>query len=178
MEGVMPQQLEVWLDRSPRRPEDSYLRKAPKIVRCRNEQAHAPSYRRKIEESRAHRHRYQSPLAQWAAAFEEAEARQIADAHVTGTEAKFRKLAREWSRETSNVSSVGVLTSHPKYREIVRLGWDVVPFLLADLQRSQGFWFTALNEITGIRPFDPSEGGNSRRMAEAWINWGKRKGII
>ena len=177
----MPQQLEVWLDRPLRRPEDSYLRKAPKVVKCRNEEAHAPSYRGKKKDtghiqSRVHRYKYQSAFAQWTAAFEEA--RQGADAGATDTQSRFRKLAREWSRETSNISSVGALTSHPKYREIVDLGWDVVPFLLADLQRNQGFWFTALNEITGIRPFDPSEGGNSRRMAEAWINWGKRKGII
>ena len=97
---------------------------------------------------------------------------------VNTVEARFRTLAKEWSRDVSNVSSVGVLTSHPKYKQIVRLGWDVVPFLLVDLQSNRGFWFTALNEITGIRPFDSSDAGNSRRMTEAWIKWGRRKGII
>jgi hypothetical protein len=100
------------------------------------------------------------------------------DSAEVPVEARFRELANEWSSEVSNVSSVGVLTSHPKYQEIVRLGWGVVPFLLADLQQDRGFWFTALNEITGIRPFDPSDAGKTKRMTEAWVNWGKRKGII
>ena len=96
----------------------------------------------------------------------------------TNLEARFRKLANEWLSEISAVSSVKVLTSHPKYQEIICLGWDVVPFLLSDLQQNQGFWFTALNEITGIRPFDPGDAGKSNKMTEAWIQWGKKKGII
>ena len=93
-------------------------------------------------------------------------------------EQRFRNLADEWSRETSTVSSVTALVSHPKYREIIRLGWEVVPCLLLDLQKKGDFWFPALAEITGIRPFDPSDAGKSKRMAAAWLAWGKKKGLI
>ena len=92
-------------------------------------------------------------------------------------EQKFRRLAGEWSRDVGNVSSVSAMTSHPKYREIVKLGWDAVPLMLADLREKRGFWFSALHEITKIRPFDPSDAGNSKRMSDAWLSWGKNKKI-
>jgi hypothetical protein len=92
--------------------------------------------------------------------------------------ARFCKLADEWSNEVGNISSLSALTSHQKYREIVKLGWDVVPFLLLDLQRNHRFWLPALQEITRIRPFDPSDSGNYQRMTEAWVEWGKKKRII
>ena len=96
----------------------------------------------------------------------------------TSIETRFHELADEWSKSTRHVSSVEDLTSHPSYRQIIRLGWDVVPLLLADLQQNRRFWFPALYAITNVRPFDPSDAGNGRRMTDAWIQWGKRKGFI
>jgi hypothetical protein len=91
---------------------------------------------------------------------------------------RFHQLAAEWSREVQNVSSLTAMAEHPKYRQIVDLQWDVVPFLLTDLQRNKRFWLPALHEITGIQPFDPSDAGNSKRMMSAWIKWGKNKRYI
>jgi PAS domain-containing protein len=93
-------------------------------------------------------------------------------------EERFRKLADEWARETSTISSVDALVSHPKYQDIIRLGWDVVPVLLRDLQNNGDFWFPALAEITGLRPFDRRDAGKSIKMTAAWISWGKKRGII
>jgi hypothetical protein len=101
----------------------------------------------------------------------------IAEAQETVAE-RFHRLAAEWSKEVQNVSSLTAMTAHPKYRQIVDLKWDVVPFMLIDLQENHGFWFPALREITGIQPFDPSEAGNSKRMINAWVRWGKRKQLI
>ncbi len=173
-----------WLERPTRpRPEVSYLRKSTKGVRCRNEIAHAcvsPTDRVFVH---SHWHTIQHPLRWVATTRPEEDVVSMRDffgaaAPAANVEVRFHKLATEWLKAVGSVSSVEALTSHPKYREIVRLGWDVVPFLLADLQQGRGFWFTALNEITGIRPFDPSDAGKSKRMTEAWIIWGKRKGII
>lgn len=97
---------------------------------------------------------------------------------VLDVKQQFYKLADEWEQETQSVSSIPVLTSHPSYRRIIKLGWNVVPFLLLDLQMNRRFWFPALNEITGIRPFDPSDAGDSERMLEAWVRWGKKKQLI
>jgi hypothetical protein len=91
---------------------------------------------------------------------------------------RFHRLAAEWSREVQNVSSLTAMVAHPKYRQIVDLGWEVVPFLLTDLQRNKRFWLPALHEITEIQPFDSSDAGNSKRMMNAWIKWGKNKRYI
>jgi hypothetical protein len=99
-------------------------------------------------------------------------------APAVNVESRFRQLATEWKNETGNVSSLTALIAHPKYREIVKLDWEVVPFLLRDLQDNHGFWFPALREITNITPFDPSDEGNSKRMTKAWIQWGKKKRFI
>ena len=91
---------------------------------------------------------------------------------------RFHRLAAEWSKEIQNVSSLTIMTEHPKYRQIVSLGWDVVPFLVLDLQRNRRYWLPALQEITGIQPFDRSDMGNGKRMMEAWTRWGKNKHYI
>jgi len=91
------------------------------------------------------------------------------------TEEIFRQLAREWSSEVRAVSSLTAMASHPKYRQIVKLGWSVVPLLIADMKQNKRFWTPALREITGIQPFDPSDAGNSKIVIEAWVNWGKNK---
>lgn len=93
-------------------------------------------------------------------------------------ETRFLELADRWSRTTAHISSVEDLVSHPDYQAIINLGWDVVPLLLKDLQKNKRFWFPALTAITKVRPFDPSDAGNGRRMTDAWIKWGKRKGLI
>lgn len=100
----------------------------------------------------------------------------VQPAESVGT--RFYRLAADWSANTRHISSVSDLASHPSYQAIINLGWEVVPLLLSDLKRNKRFWFPALFAITKVRPFDPSDAGNSRRMTEAWIMWGKRKGLI
>src|SRR5579859_72676 len=90
----------------------------------------------------------------------------------------FRKLSSQWSVETSHVTSVSKLTAHPSYQAIIKLGWEVVPLMLQDLQENRGFWYPALSAITGIRPFDEKAAGNSRLMTRAWLDWGRKKGLI
>jgi hypothetical protein len=35
----------------------------------------------------------------------------------------------------------------------------------------------ALPDITGENPVAPSDAGNIRKMSEAWLTWGRDKGI-
>src|SRR5271157_2234093 len=81
---------------------------------------------------------------------------------------RFHRLADEWSKDIASISSLDAMVSHPNYQEIIKLGWDVVPYLLTDLQQNKRFWFPALAEITKIRPFDLRDAGNGKRMIEAW----------
>lgn len=97
---------------------------------------------------------------------------------VLNTEARFRWLADEWSAKTMHISSVSDLMNDARYQQIIGLGWDVLPFMLDDLQKKKRFWFPALAAITGVRPFDPADLSSPRRMTEAWLNWGRRKGLI
>lgn len=90
-------------------------------------------------------------------------------------EERFLRLADEWEQEVSSISSLTAMVAHPKYREIVDLKWSVVPFLIGDLRRNRRFWLPALEEITGIQPFDSSDSGNTKRMVDAWVRWGKYK---
>lgn len=105
------------------------------------------------------------------------QAKVVADDRPT-IEQRFRKLADDWSRETMHISSASDLIKDKNYQEIIGLGWDVVPYLLADLKSNKRFWFPALAAITGVRPFDKGDSNNPRRMTEAWTRWGKWKGLI
>lgn len=97
---------------------------------------------------------------------------------VVNIEAKFRRLADEWSEKTMHVSSASDLINDTRYQQIIDLGVDVLPYLLDDLRRNKRFWFPALAAIAGVRPFDPGDLSNPRRMTEAWLKWGRRKGLI
>jgi hypothetical protein len=101
-------------------------------------------------------------------------AKVVADDRPT-TEHRFLQLASELSSETRNISSLTAIALHPKYRQIVDIGWDVVPHLIYDLQKNKRYWLPALAEITKLRPYDSADEGNSKIMIDAWVNWGKKK---
>jgi hypothetical protein len=91
-------------------------------------------------------------------------------------EMRFRRLAAAWQEAVAYQSSSTVRNNHPAYREIIRLGPPVLPFLLRDLEEHQTHWFCALREITGADPIPESASGNIPAMAEAWVRWGKDNG--
>ena len=93
-------------------------------------------------------------------------------------DSRFHQLADAWSSDTSHISSTRDIVANQNYQEIIAQGWDVVPLLLKDLRENKRFWFPALAAITNVRPFDPSDAGNGKRMTDAWIKWAKRKGLI
>jgi hypothetical protein len=62
-------------------------------------------------------------------------------------------------------------------RELVALGDPVVPQILAELKREpNAAWFTVLAEITGEDPIPPEMAGRVEAMAQAWLDWGRRRG--
>ena len=58
------------------------------------------------------------------------------------------------------------------------MGWPAVPLILEELQREPDQWFWALEAITEENPVPPEARGNVRHMAQAWLEWGKQKGIV
>jgi hypothetical protein len=91
-------------------------------------------------------------------------------------EQRFRRLAAVWHAATDYLSSMEKSDRHPAYQEIIRLGPEVVPLLLRDLEDHHSHWFSALEAITGADPIPDSAGGNIPKMVEAWLRWAKSNG--
>lgn len=103
-----------------------------------------------------------------------------AAAHIDpeGLKRQFTALAEQWHDETGHMSSAISFTQHPAYLRIIGMGPAVVPFILEDLQRTRAHWFTALRLITGANPIRPEDKGNVQRLADAWIAWGRERGLV
>lgn len=91
---------------------------------------------------------------------------------------RFQELAERWQDEAGSLSSVTKRVMHPSYQAIVGMGRDVVPILLHDLQHHRRDWFWALSAITQENPIDPADAGKVDKMISAWVNWGKKKGLL
>ncbi len=94
-----------------------------------------------------------------------------------GDAEKFLALAEAWRRDVQFVSSVTEMVLHPAYQRIIGMGAVVVPHLLRELERRPDHWFWALHAITGADPVKPEDRGKLKKMAEAWIKWGKEQGL-
>lgn len=91
-------------------------------------------------------------------------------------EERFRRLEATWVAEAGHHSSTTKLINHPAFREIVRMGQAVVPFLLRDLEIKPRLWVWALPEITKADPVPASDRGNIAKMGEAWLRWARANG--
>lgn len=92
-------------------------------------------------------------------------------------EQRFRKLEAQWKADIEFISDAGKIVNHPAFKAIIALGDEVVPLLLRDLESHPSLWVWALPEITGENPILATEGGNIRRMSDAWLKWGREKGL-
>lgn len=92
---------------------------------------------------------------------------------VETIEEHFRRLEATWRAETGHLSSSSKIIGHPAFREIVRMGQAVIPFLLRDLEQQPNLWVWALPEITGVDPVPVSDRGDIAKMTDAWLRWAK-----
>jgi hypothetical protein len=91
-------------------------------------------------------------------------------------EQRFRRLESVWEAETMYLSDAHRIIDHPAFQEIIGLGDAVVSLMLSDLEKGPRQWVWALPRITGANPVAPSDGGNIRKMSEAWVRWGREHG--
>ncbi len=89
---------------------------------------------------------------------------------------RFAALAARWNHDTAHMSKMGRAAEHPAYQEIIAMGERVVPLLLAGLERDCEHWFIALHRITGASPVPKEDAGRVKKMADAWIAWGRAQG--
>ncbi len=91
-------------------------------------------------------------------------------------EERFRRLEAQWRAETGHLSSSSKIIGHPAFREIIRMGTAVVPFMLRDLEQQPRLWVWAMPEITGEDPVPVSDRGDIVKMTDAWLRWAKEHG--
>jgi len=88
----------------------------------------------------------------------------------------FNRLVQNVLSATRSESSTQRISMHPAYQQIIRLGQSVVPLLLREVERKSGRWFWVLKAITREEPVPESDRGKTRKMIDAWLNWGNQKG--
>lgn len=93
-----------------------------------------------------------------------------------GLRRRFHQLAGEWKQATLLISSGTEMLLHPAYQQIIGMGRDAVPLLVAELRRDPDHWFWALKSITGEEPVAEADRGNLARMTEAWLKWAEQRG--
>ncbi|MBD2164712.1 hypothetical protein H6G04_09885 [Calothrix membranacea FACHB-236] len=91
-------------------------------------------------------------------------------------EKTFIALVKQWREENRGVSSTNQISMHPAYQQIIGMGEAVIPLLLRELEKKSGQWFWALKSITREYPVPPEHRGNTKKMTQAWLEWGRRKG--
>lgn len=91
---------------------------------------------------------------------------------------RFQRLTAEWKEQSRFLSNTAQMALLRPYQRIIGMGLPVVPLILEELQRDHDQWFWALEAITEENPVPPDAQGNVRRMAEAWIDWGRRQGLL
>lgn len=91
-------------------------------------------------------------------------------------EEQFERLASTWKRETARVSSLSRVIDHPAYQAIIRMGPEVVPWILRDLRLAPRLWGPALEQITGENPVPEEDRSKPRESAAHWLHWGDTHG--
>jgi hypothetical protein len=97
---------------------------------------------------------------------------------VAHTSRVFADCLIRWKAETAFTSSITDIVMHPAYQRIIGLGPDVVPYILNELSDNGGHWSWALQALTGDNPVKEEDKGRVKRMAEAWINWGRKHQLL
>jgi hypothetical protein len=91
---------------------------------------------------------------------------------------QFGRLAAEWKQQSLLLSNPAQMALLKPYQQIIGMGAGAVPFILEALQREPDHWFWALEAITGENPVPAEANGATRRMADAWVDWGRARGLL
>jgi len=96
----------------------------------------------------------------------------VGEEDAAAIRAQLQRLTTEWRRDTLFLSSDTDVVLHPAYQRIIGMGKPAIPFILHDLIQNGGNWFWALAAITGENPVNPDDAGKTKKMKEAWQQWG------
>ena len=90
----------------------------------------------------------------------------------------FEELKTDWKSKTRYMSNSAQMATLQSYQRIIGLGPAALPLILAELERETDHWFWALEAISGENPVSSSQSGKVEEMAKAWIEWGRRQGLV
>lgn len=95
-------------------------------------------------------------------------------------EERFNLLADRWYNETAMHSCPEIMALHKNYMKIAKMGKEVLPLIFKRLQESpSSHWIMLLYKITKEEPaIEEKDIGNIKKIAEAWIKLGKKRGWI
>ena len=91
---------------------------------------------------------------------------------------RFDRLKTQWRESSRYLSNTAQIAMLAPYQRIIGMGLPAVPLILEELRREPDQWFWALESITDENPVPPEAAGRVRLMAEAWLEWGRRKGHL
>lgn len=103
--------------------------------------------------------------------------KEIKKVRASVTETQFYTLSAKWKDETAIYSTDADIVDNDSYRELVKMGIKIVPYILKDLDESV-VWFPLLQEITKANPVPRPHIGDSEKMREAWLDWGRAFNFI
>src|SRR5207247_8841119 len=94
------------------------------------------------------------------------------------TEERFRRLVAEFKEQARYLSDSRKMAVLRPYQAIIGMGPPVVPLILEELRREPHHWSWALEAITDENPVPADVKGDMQRIADAWLDWGRREGLI
>ena len=109
----------------------------------------------------------------------------IADRRLTHTQSMLETCLHahieRWKLDTIHWSSITKRLAHPSYLRIIGLArnftdYEVERALLREFQTDPDHWFAALTAMTGEDPVRPEH--DFDEAVDAWLAWGREKGII
>ena len=91
---------------------------------------------------------------------------------------RFQSLVAEWKQQSQHMSNNAQMATLRPYQRIIGMGEVAVPLILEELRHEPDQWFWALEAITDENPVPPEARGRVQMMAEAWIEWGRKRGLL
>ena len=89
---------------------------------------------------------------------------------------KFKKYLENWKRETFFSSRLDQIVGNRNFKNIVELGENAIPFILAEVHQKPSNLIWALNAI--LNRTISQENITVTEACKAWVRWGLRNRII
>lgn len=102
---------------------------------------------------------------------------------------EYQKLRDELNYHTGHFSSISRVIHHPTFGKIVRLGKEIVPIILDEIDHyhqtgeeeffPSGWWgFNAIAEVMNGWPEEKGEPGVFDSWVGVWVRWGEKNGYL